>query len=351
MVGFIYRHCLSLMLFVGVSAGLIGCGSKASSTDAAAASSSSASTDPSSQTNVGGHANAAAQQSMQAADDAGGSAASTQAVAPAASAKANFFAGQTDVSITAGTGSTDAGPNPGLHAQLGCMADMNFTQQGNMVTIAAHFGHAGCKRGKRNVEGNETIHFDAGTKTMDISGTTVVTLPDGSAITTSPLDSNRPMVSLARSGRPSTGSVALQVSLNQHRQAVTAQNANWFNMEIHTAVQSPITVTNAYTADGKALQTAVPSSRTINGVITVHHLLAGFVATQTHTAVTRDLTGTCSCPSSGTIAQAVVYDADQTGYLRTTTFTGCGTATVVTSLSTHPAVANGSADIVWAGCN
>ncbi len=352
-----YKILSSLIVLGSAFFGAHACGTTPSSSAAAAAASSAGT----SQTSESGRSDAAAQQSLQAADDAGSAAAPAAGLGSGTSQKSLMGRARADALagwVAANGNALMSHPPaheppralPGLSGQLGCLAATKFVNEGNEITLSSDFGKAACKRGKRSLSGNETLVFDANAHTLSVYGTVSVKMPAGTTVTTEALDPNLPLATMGRSGRPAEGKVTLSVQLNQHRVAKAADDSNRFIVDVQTP-QGAVQVTDTFDANGLMLQPPLPSTRRVDGVVVVHHLLAGFVSTNAHQGIERDLSGTCACPSRGVMVQQVVYDADQTGYVRTTTFTGCGQATVKTTDSTHSAVPNGSTSVVWEGCD
>ena len=233
-----------------------------------------------------------------------------------------------------------------------CTGQVAYTTavSGATLTITATdiFSNDSCK-GDLKLSGSQNIVIttNAGNteRTALVSGTLTRTVADDDTIVVSTLD---PALGygykLVATGLPSAGDVNVLVSINEHR-VRSAGSSAIFDHNIVTPATAGVLVVASYDSDGSA------KSRTIvNGEIDVHHNLAKFTAKHTYNSLFHDLTGSCACPSNGSITQVVTSDANDWAYTRTYAFTECGKATVITSGSTKSGTGNGTATITWDNC-
>ena len=217
-------------------------------------------------------------------------------------------------------------------------------------TLNANIDFTSNPNARRGVSGSETLvvtwaNPNEPNRTLVVDANIIETLADKDTVSITSLDANNPTFDLSAVGRPADGNVLLTASLNEHRVRRTQDGNLIFDMNITTDPNAPLAVTNAYANN-------VLTSRTLtSGILIIHHNLAKFTGTHTFTNVQRDVTGTCLCPQSGSITQVVSADSGKGTYTRVYTFTGCGTANVVTSGSTLTGTANGSATVTWNDCS
>jgi hypothetical protein len=283
-----------------------------------------------------------AQQSVQSADDAGASSAATLA-SPAAAKLAFDEFGADPQSAQAALGA-------GLAAQVACLGNISTALNGNVVTVDIVYTGGTCKRGGRTQNGNETIFINRAANSLSINSNITTTFANGDTLYASNTNPNSYAVSIMRTGRPADGNVTLQTTFGMHRVRSNAKGAVLFDHTVTTPANAALTVVNSYGATGLGLTVPLPTQRTLNGSVAVHHNLAKFTAVNVFTNLTRDLTSTCACPSSGTLSQTVTYDADNSGYTRLYQFTGCGTATVTITGSTRKDTVNGNSTVTWDSC-
>ena len=224
-----------------------------------------------------------AQQSVQSADDAGASSAATQA-SPAAAKLAFDDFGADALPAQAALGA-------GLAAQVACLGNISTALNGNVVTVDIAYTGGTCKRGGRTQNGNETIFIDRSANTLSINSNITTTFANGDTLYASNTNPNNYAVSIMRSGRPADGNVTLQTSLGMHRVRSNAKGTVLFDHTVTTPAGMPLTVVNSYGAAGLGLTVPLPTQRTLNGSVAVHHNLAKFGTVNVFTNLTRDLTG------------------------------------------------------------
>jgi hypothetical protein len=328
------------VFFLGL--GAVACGSKNTPNSSGYATSGPAAGAPAASSVVAAPADHMAQQSVQSADDAGASSAATHA-SPAA-AKLAFDEFGADAFL----GQPALGA--GLAAQVACLGNISTALNGNVVTVNISYTGGTCKRGGRTQNGNETIFIDRSANSLSINSNMTTTFANGDTLYASNTNPNNYAVSIMRTGRPADGNVTLQTSFAMHRVRSNAKGTVLFDHTVTTPTNMPLTVVNSYGATGLGLTVPLPTQRTLNGSVAVHHNLIKMSAVNVFTNLTHDLTSTCACPSSGTLSQTVTYDADNSGYTRVYQFTGCGTATVTITGSTRSDTANGNSAVTWDSC-
>lgn len=294
---------------------------------------------------------AAAQQSAQSASDAGASDNAAGGHSPSAFMDAVLAA---DAAInTLPTGNFNNTVTVG-----GCAVNLTGATSltDGLFTLNANttFSAAACT-GKHKMEGYQSVSatwtsLSTYSRTVQVTDDFTRTMANGttvrlSSLATTPAYTYR----LTASGRPQDGNVTLTAEINAHHVA-TATNGNIvFDHSISTDANNTLQIHNTFNTEGLR---PLPQTRTVvSGTVTLHHNLANFEGTHTFTNVVHDLTGACTCPTSGTIVQTVVKDDNSGSYVRTYTFTGCGQATVVTSASTLSGTNNGTASMTWNDCD
>ncbi len=292
--------------------------------------------------------NFAAQQAVQSGDDAGNATAATQGYASAASKpqlrQADLFAPYSGVDRRM--------LGAGIAAQIACFGDVQGSVSGDIVDVQVHYNGALCKHGSRSVDGNEHIILDRSSRTLSIQSKVDTTFKNGEVLSRSSIDPAGYNVVLTRSGSVASGTVGLDITLNERRVRRGSDGNVIFDHNL-TTPEGSLKVTNTYNSSVLSATLLTPTARVLNGVVQVTRLRTNMQAVHTFTDLTRDLTGACACPSSGKLQQVASRDAGQpyaTGFTRVYTFTGCGTATVETSASTTSQVPNGSSTVVWDNC-
>ena len=275
-----------------------------------------------------------AQQSVQSASDASSSDSATANYSPG-------NAGKLDIpfSSTVGIDGCTVDVTGTLNASLtGFALDANFVFDGNS-----------CK-GRRVFSGTEDVvaswsTTDSNSRTLQVTANLSAT-SDGNTLTIEPLTAGVPNWTVDASGLSGNGNVSLSIADSEHRILKGSDGNSIFDISINSNPNAPLIFTNSYD-----VQTGTAAGATLqSGVSVVRHNLAKFTATHTFSSLALGADGTCLCPVSGSLTQVVTVDAGG-GYTRTYTFSGCGTATVVTTDSTLSGTSNGTASVTWDNCN
>ena len=147
----------------------------------------------------------------------------------------------------------------------------------------------------------------------------------------------------------------MRVYLNEHGVRTLAATGK-ADLDVATATidDEGAVVVDTYTevsAEAAASAYASVETRTVaSGTARSVHNLAKVTADHVFDSLQYDLTGTCSCPVSGSITQTAQADDGSRQATHTYTFSGCGTAKVTSAVTTSAGTVKGDSQVTFEHC-
>ena len=229
-----------------------------------------------------------------------------------------------------------------------------------MVFSATH-----CTLGGHVLSGNELISItasgagtDGSSHDVQVRAALTYQVAGGSLQITSE-DATKPTYELQTS-LAAASTRTFHLLLNEHRVrtnakaqidldvATTTPSVGDANALVMTETYAEVSASDAATT---AAYASVVTREVVSGTVTTVHNLAKFTAQHSFDGLKHDLTGSCSCPVSGSMVQTTqAADASRTA-AHTYVFTGCGQATVTSKVTTAAGSTTGTGQVSWANCD
>lgn len=226
-------------------------------------------------------------------------------------------------------------------------------------------GLLACRTGDRALGGGEQVITIAGTgggglRTLEVSAAATMTLAEGGAVVT--ISNNQPDQPASLLGVPTAlaaGDRQLRVAINQRRQRRDPATGEVLEVVLRatdanalTVSQSLATVADAFLRESYGNATTVVQRTIISGQVDVVGEAADgqLQALQAFEHLAFDYRTDCACPTGGVLRQAATYASGRVAR-NMFTFTGCGRADVVSTVSTDGSpglAAKGVA--LWSNC-
>lgn len=216
--------------------------------------------------------------------------------------------------------------------------------------VALDFSAPACSSSKRSRNGVEWLTFDPQTYQASIYAAIAYQHGDREITVTSD-DLTKPTYTITASDDQGDADARdISVGLNVHR-VISDSNQVVLDIDVLTNDGNQLLVHEqvGMADDGKGPLLTVKGRTIVSGEHTVVHNLVKATSTHAYTNLAWDFTSGCLCPSAGSIKQVATYDSGRVA-THTWTFSGCGTASVQSTVSESGTALEGTTAVTWDDC-